>query len=57
MRNVTGLALQAGARQVIINQGDTPFDAVAQLRLREAIGEVLPPAMNRLKELTKAHRK
>jgi len=51
------VALQAGARLVIINQGDTPFDAVAHLRFQEAIGEVLPPAVNRLKELTKAHRK
>lgn len=48
------VALQAGARLVIINQGDTPFDAVTHLRFREAIGEVLPPAVNRLKELMKA---
>lgn len=47
------VALQAGAHLVIINQGDTPFDAVAHLRFRQAIGEVLPPAVNRLKELMK----
>jgi NAD-dependent deacetylase len=48
------VALQAGAHLVIINQGDTPFDAVAHLRFRQATGEVLPPAVNRLKELMKA---
>jgi NAD-dependent SIR2 family protein deacetylase len=48
MRSVTALAVQADAPLVIINQGDTPFDAVAHLRFRQAIGEVLPPAVNRL---------
>jgi NAD-dependent deacetylase len=35
-------ALAAGARLIIINQGETPFDALAHLRFREKIGEVLP---------------
>jgi NAD-dependent deacetylase len=49
------VALQAGARLVIINQGETPFDEHAHLRFSEAIGEVLSPAVTRLKELmTKA---
>jgi NAD-dependent deacetylase len=46
-------ALQAGARLVIINQGETPFDGHAHLCFSEAIGEVLPPAVNKLKELMK----
>jgi NAD-dependent SIR2 family protein deacetylase len=45
------VALQAGAKLVIINQGETPFDEYAQLRFSEAIGEVLPPAVERLKSL------
>jgi NAD-dependent SIR2 family protein deacetylase len=47
------VALQAGARLVIINQGETPFDRLAHLRFSEGIGEVLPPAVARLKELMK----
>jgi hypothetical protein len=45
------VALQAGARLVIINQGETPFDAQAHLRFSEAIGEVLPVAVAKLKTL------
>ena len=44
-------ALRAGARLVIINQGETPFDFHAHLRFIEAIGEVLPRAVKRLKRL------
>lgn len=45
------VALQAGARLVIINRGETPLDSHAHLRFEEAIGQVLPPAVARLKEL------
>jgi len=45
------VALQAGARLVIINQGETPYDDQADLWFSEAIGEVLPPAVERLKAL------
>ena len=48
------VALGAGARLVIINQGETPFDRLAHLRFWEGIGEVLPPAVDRLKELMRA---
>jgi len=48
------VALEARARLVIINQGDTPFDQLAHLRFWEGIGDVLPPAIDRLKELMKA---
>ncbi|MCK4863066.1 MAG: hypothetical protein KAS25_02160 [Dehalococcoidales bacterium] len=45
------VALQAGARLVIINQGETPFDEQTHLRFSEAIGEVMPPAVEQLKAL------
>jgi NAD-dependent deacetylase len=45
------VALQAGARLVIINKGETPFDRVAYLRFEERTGEVLPLAVERLKQL------
>ncbi len=44
-------ALRAGARLVIINQGETPLDHYAHLRFHEEIGEVLPRAVKRLKRL------
>ena len=47
------VALQSGARLVIINQGETPFDRPAHLRFWEAIGKVLPPSVDQLKELMK----
>jgi len=47
------VALQAGAHLVIINQGETPMDRSCHLRFEEKIGEVLPPAVDKLKELMK----
>jgi len=44
-------ALRSGAKLVIINEGNTPFDNVAHLRFYEKIGEVLPRVMKRLKAL------
>ncbi len=45
------VALRAGARLVIINQGETPMDRIAHLRFEEKIGDVLPPAVARLKAM------
>jgi len=45
-------ALEAGARLVIINKGETPYDRVAHLRFDERIGDVLPLAVARLKGLS-----
>jgi NAD-dependent SIR2 family protein deacetylase len=47
------LALQHGARLVIINQGETPFDNITHLRFWEDINDVLPPAVERLKVIAK----
>jgi NAD-dependent SIR2 family protein deacetylase len=47
------VALRFGAHLVIINQGETPMDSRCHLRFEERIGEVLPPALNKLKELMK----
>jgi NAD-dependent SIR2 family protein deacetylase len=48
------VALRAGARLVIINEGETPLDRVAHLRFGEKIGDVLPPAVTRLKDMMRA---
>jgi len=47
------LALRSGARLVIINRGETPMDRSCHLRFEEMTGEVLPPAVKKLKELMK----
>ena len=45
------LAIDHGAKLVIINQGETPYDSQADLSFEENIGEVLPLAITRLKAL------
>jgi NAD-dependent SIR2 family protein deacetylase len=47
------IALRSGAHLVIINKGETPLDQDCHLRFDEKIGEVLPPAVDQLKELVK----
>lgn len=44
-------ALRSGAKLIIINQGETPFDRAASLRFYERIGDMLPRAVRRLKRL------
>ena len=44
-------ALLSGAKLVIINQGETPFDHRASLRFYEGIGDVLTVAVKKLKKL------
>jgi NAD-dependent deacetylase len=44
-----GLALKSGARVLLNNQGKTPYDEVATLRVWSGIGEVIPPAVERVK--------
>jgi NAD-dependent SIR2 family protein deacetylase len=44
-------ALNAGAKLVIINQGDTPFDRDAHLRFHEQIGTVFTRAIKKMKGL------
>ena len=51
--DIPRVALESGARLVIINQGETPYDKLALLRFWEEIGKVLPPAIEQLKELMK----
>jgi NAD-dependent SIR2 family protein deacetylase len=42
-------ALRAGAKLVIINHEETPFDRYAHLRFHESAGQVLPQAVSLLK--------
>ena len=45
------VALEMGARLILLNRGETPFDEVAHLRIEAGIGEVLPPVVERVKQL------
>jgi NAD-dependent deacetylase len=45
------LALRAGARVVLVNEGKTPYDRVATLRVWTGIGEVIPPAVQQAKRV------
>ncbi len=45
------LAYKAGAKLVIINRGETPFDRICHLRFWENTGDVLPQAVTRMKDL------
>jgi NAD-dependent deacetylase len=52
--NMPRVALRSEARLVIINQGETPLDSAAHLRFEEKISDVLPPAVEKLKDLMQA---
>ena len=45
------IALRAGARLVIINQGETPLDRDCHLRFDEATGAVLLPTVQAVREM------
>ncbi len=45
--SLVGLALRSGARVVLVNRGETPYDGAATLRVWAGIGEVIPPAVER----------
>jgi NAD-dependent SIR2 family protein deacetylase len=46
---LVGLALRSGARVVLVNRGETPYDEAATLRVWAGIGDVFPPAVERVK--------
>lgn len=48
--HMPAVALKSGAKLVIINEGDTPFDQRAHLRFRERAGMVLPRSVGVLRE-------
>ncbi len=44
-------ALRAGAKFILINQGETPYDDVATIRIWDPIGQVLPPLVEKVKKI------
>ncbi|MFX1279463.1 MAG: Sir2 family NAD-dependent protein deacetylase [Promethearchaeota archaeon] len=47
--SMPGIAKQNGARLIIINKGDTPYDMVADIKFDEKIEDVLPGIMERVR--------
>ena len=47
--SLVGFAVRRRARVVLINRGETPYDDVVSLRLWAGIGDVLPPAVERVR--------
>ena len=47
--SLVGLALRSGSQVALINQGKTPYDRAVTLRAWAGIGEVFPPAVERVK--------
>jgi NAD-dependent deacetylase len=47
--SLVGLALRSGAQVVLVNRGKTPYDRKATLRVCAGIGEVIPPAVEKVK--------
>lgn len=48
------IARRDGSKLIILNDGETPYDSVADLRFFDRIGEVLPKIVERVKEMLKA---
>ena len=52
--NMPGVAKQNGARLILLNKGDTPYDHVADIRFDNLIEEVLPPIMEKVRIMVKS---
>jgi len=48
--NMPGIAKRKGAKLIILNMGETPYDQIADLRFFNPIAEVLPPIVKKVKE-------
>jgi NAD-dependent SIR2 family protein deacetylase len=46
-----GVAYRSGAKLIILNAGDTPYDDMADLRFFDQISDVLPPIVEKVKNL------
>jgi len=47
--SLVGLALKTGTEVILVNQGKTPYDRAVTLRAWAGIGEVIPPAVERVR--------
>ena len=49
--NMPGIAKKNGAKLILLNKGATPYDAVADIRFDDLIEDVLPPIMEKVKDM------
>ena len=49
--NMPGIAWRNGAKLIILNKGETPYDSEADLRFFDQIGDVLPKIVMKVKEM------
>jgi NAD-dependent deacetylase len=45
---LVAVAIESGARVILVNRGETPYDPYVDLRVEAGIGEVLPPAVDKV---------
>ena len=48
--SLVGLAIQARARVILINQGETPYDELVTMKITTGIGDIIPPAVRRVSQ-------
>jgi mono-ADP-ribosyltransferase sirtuin 6 len=53
--SLVGLALRSGAWVILANQGTTPYDEAVTLRAWAGIGDVIPPAVERVIQVLGEH--
>ncbi|MFX1569994.1 MAG: NAD-dependent deacetylase [Promethearchaeota archaeon] len=51
--NMPGYAKQYGAKLILLNKGETPYDDVADIRFDNLIEDVLPPIMEKVRKMVK----
>lgn len=49
--SLAGIAAEHGARLIIVNAEETPYDALADELIREPIGSALPALLDRLQDV------
>jgi NAD-dependent deacetylase len=54
--SLVGLALRSGARVALANRGATPYDEAVTLRVWAGIADVVPPAVERVKQALEENR-
>jgi len=52
--NMPGYAKQYGAKLILLNKGETPYDEIADIRFDNLIEDVLPPIMEKVREILKS---
>jgi mono-ADP-ribosyltransferase sirtuin 6 len=52
--SLVGVAIASGAKVILVNRGETPYDSEVDLRVTAGISDIIPPAVARAKSLLAA---